>query len=219
MAADIPPAMIVKARPPMVAPALSWTGPYLGINAGAAWLRTDFDAHDALSVPFTESARARNVGFTIGGTAGYNWQLQNFLLGVEGDFNWADVKASGATHYTGGGNNPFTSEISSLATVRARAGFLVTPSLLVYATGGYAAGRIKQSSTDFGGFAADSTRSGWTAGGGGEYRLTPNWTVKAEVLYLDFGKTELQGSSLGAGYGASFSDTTVIARMGANFKF
>jgi outer membrane immunogenic protein len=60
--------------------------------------------------------------------------------------------------------------------------------------------------------------TGWTAGGGIEYALTNNWTVKAEYLHVDFG-TRTASSSAVSGYSFDFKDTLDIGRVGINYKF
>lgn len=212
-AADLPVAYPTKAPPPV--PVLNWTGPYIGVNGGAVWLKSTY--HGVSAVNTTGSASLKTTGATFGGQAGYNWQTQNFVFGIEGDVNW--VNASGSTAVTPGfAGDFFHSKLTWLGTIRGRAGLLVSPNTLVYATGGYAAGRIKHNTPDQSGFADDKTRSGWTAGGGIEYMFASHWTVKAEALYVDFGKSTVQGF-LGSGYSADFKDNAVIARIGANFKF
>jgi outer membrane immunogenic protein len=86
-------------------------------------------------------------------------------------------------------------------TVRGRIGFLATPTLLVYGTGGLAYGGIHSSTligqaitgapavpniySAFG--SVSNTRVGWTAGGGVEWLFLPNWSIKLEYLYYDLG--------------------------------
>ena len=211
-AADLP--TKAPAMAPAVAVPYNWTGFYVGINGGAVWHRASFDANDAASG--VSSGTATPTGGTFGGQAGYNWQPGNFVYGIEADWNWVDASGSGpATNWTGG---VFNTKLSWLATVRGRVGVLIAPPTLVYATGGYAAGRVENDTNVFLGYSDHSTRSGWTAGGGVEHMLTRQWTVKAEALYVDLGDKSVQGLG-GSGYVGSFSNTAVIARVGANFKF
>lgn len=189
----------------------SWSGFYAGVNGGVAWLHTDFNAHD----PFvaTSTASVRSSGGTLGGEVGYNWQLHNFVLGLEGDWDWVD--ASGSASATG---SYVRSKLSSMATIRARAGVLLNPATLVYVTGGYAWGHFDHGSNALGGFTDNGGKSGWTLGGGVEYKFAPHWSVKAEALYADFGRSSVQGY-YGSGYGATFKDRVAIARVGLNFDF
>jgi outer membrane immunogenic protein len=136
------------------------------------------------------------------------------VYGIEADLNWVGAKDSTFTH----NSFPFTTKLSWLGTVRGRLGITLSPPTLLYATGGYAVGKVENDTTDLGGFTDHRTRSGWTVGGGIEHMFTPQWTVKAEALYVDFGTSDVQGY-LGSAYSADFKDTAVIARVGANFKF
>jgi outer membrane immunogenic protein len=126
-----------------------------------------------------------------------------------------------------------------LATIRGRAGFTVTPSFLVYATGGLAIAHVQTAGavaftttadTYAGGY--DETRAGWTVGGGGEWMVAPNWSIKAEYLYVDLGKqtvnlacvnTGICGSppqvAPGASYANDYRFREHIARVGLNYHF
>ena len=99
-----------------------------------------------------------------------------------------------------------------LGTVRARVGYLLTPALLAYGSGGLAYGQanlITQTSLfaaapsgALAGFAAGSANYsnllvGWTAGGGMEWMFHPNWSVKAEYLYYDLGAVSTSGPVAG----------------------
>jgi outer membrane immunogenic protein len=211
-AADLPRAMPVKAMPP--AAVWNWTGGYIGLNAGAAWLRSTFDGTDA--VANTASGSTTPVGVTLGGQLGYNWQSQNFVYGIEGDLNWVDAKGSTAVSNFPGFN--FNSKLTWLTTVRGRAGILVDPPTLLYVTGGFAAGGVENDTLIFGGFTDHKTRTGWTVGGGIEHKFTEHWSAKAEALYVDLGKSTVQGF-FGAGYSGQFTNTAVISRLGVNYKW
>ncbi len=174
-AADLPARMPVKA-PPMV-PVWSWTGFYIGANAGYSWGRskTHVDYFNAASgaaiVPpagsITDATLNLN-GAIAGGQAGYNWQLDSrWVVGLEGDIQWSGQKGdAGFLCATPGaignactpGNTAlpagFTGTSLSLeqkltwfGTLRGRLGVTVTPDVLVYATGGLAFGEIKTSGT------------------------------------------------------------------------
>jgi outer membrane immunogenic protein len=211
-AADLPRAMPMKAAPPIVT--WSWTGPYIGLNGGAAWLKSTFDGIDA--VGNVSSGSMTKFGGTFGGQLGYNWQLQNFVLGVEGDVNWVGVSGSAVPTFWIGG--VFTSKLTWLSTVRGRAGILIDPPTLLYATGGFAAGGIENDTNVFGGYSNHNTRYGWTVGGGIEHKFTDHWSAKVETLYVDLGKSTVQGF-FGAGYSGTFKETAVISRLGVNYKW
>jgi outer membrane immunogenic protein len=163
-------------------------------------------------------------GFLGGGQIGYNWQFYNsFLVGIEADiqgFAGSSQSASSAAAvdralFAGGaGGVNFVTAVSQvnrsidyLGTVRGRLGWLFTPTLLVYGTGGLAYGGVNASfalaggqqpntgSTDFFSAGAFSdTRVGWTAGAGLEWMFLPNWSAKVEYLYYDLGTVTFNGA-------------------------
>lgn len=177
-------------------------------------------------------------GFIGGGQIGYNWQGKfsnlNFVTGLEADIQGLANSGGNASRWnvapnagvSGGvtsndlvplsltSNIQGNSQLSWLGTVRGRLGYLATPTLLIYGTGGLAYGGYSsnlQTSVFWkqtGGNANfiqigynnySSTMVGWTAGGGAEWMFMPNWSVKAEYLYYDLGKTN--GSVINPFYG------------------
>jgi len=177
MAADLAPRPYVKA-PPMVEPVWNWTGFYIGGNAGYSWGRSRSDATfvdtatGAVIVP--PAGSVTSVGFDMngaiaGGQAGYNWQANNWVYGLEGDIQWSDEKGRGVfscvgtvapaggvclpglTFLPAGGLAGTTLTIDQklqwFGTVRGRVGILATPKVLFYGTGGLAFGEIKSSGT------------------------------------------------------------------------
>lgn len=142
-------------------------------------------------------------GFFGGLQAGWNWQVDRVVLGIEGDISVADINgemelySKTATASVSGG-----SKVDWFGTARLRGGFLATPELLVYATGGLAWGSVKASyDLDLGSFGqldGDTSEShmGWSLGGGLEYAVTRNIFVKTEYLYVDLGKAELLNEDL-----------------------
>jgi outer membrane immunogenic protein len=248
-AADLP----VKA-PAMVAPVYSWTGFYLGVNAGGVFSESDpstttvfspigyFAQSSTFAIGGVGDQQTHRSDFTGGGQFGYNWQVNNAVVGLEADFNYFGVRGSvtGAAVYPCCAPTAFTinSSMSSdwLATFRGRAGFLATPALLLYATGGLAVADLKANwlFTDTFATARESasistTRVGWTLGAGGEYALMNGWSVKAEYLYVDLGRATTTSTNLTAFTPPIPFPTNVfshaidlrsnIARVGLNYKF
>jgi len=191
IAADLP-----MASPP-TAPAyykaaplpFSWTGIYLGVNGGG-------DFGTVTPGAALGGAAFNTTGFHIGGTLGGNYQMGSFVIGLEGDGDYNSLN----TTIPGGGT--FTSQW--LATVRGRAGW-AWDRILFFGTGGAAFAPAAVTGLN------SITMTGWTAGGGIEYAFTPNWTAKAEYLYVDF-----PSPSFTAG---SFKDTENVIRAGINYKF
>jgi outer membrane immunogenic protein len=171
LAADLK-APAYKAPPPL-APVFSWTGFYIGGHGGYGW---------------SDSQGLDLKGGFGGGQVGYNYQMNNFVWGIEGDVAWADISQ----------DNPFgvrsvNVKFDTLASVRGRLG-IAYGNALFYATGGGGWGHFKISSGPF----SDSTwLSGWTAGGGVEYAFMPNWSAKVEFLHYGFGSETLIGLPTG----------------------
>ena len=220
VAADIP---STKAPPPVYVPpppVLTWNGFYVGLNAGYTF--GDSDNIRVASTPLLPglgirtwalSANAilpsRSDGFIGGGQIGYNWQFaSNFLVGVEADIQGVATSGGSTAALTAVPFAPaatifFTAynarrNLDYLGTVRGRLGFLFTPTLLIYGTGGLAYGGVRNDLSLFqfstiGPFGVGATgysdaRVGWTAGGGIELRrqwLDHGLRVGFEVLYHD----------------------------------
>src|SRR5262249_1210449 len=127
-------------------------------------------------------------GALLGGTAGCNWQAASyFVIGLEGDGSWASKRGQAPNPATPN----FISETNEhwLATIRGRAGITMGQTLF-YVTGGGAFAGVEASSTNTtppGAIISEfRTRTGWTVGGGVEYAFAPNWSAKAEYLYVRF---------------------------------
>jgi outer membrane immunogenic protein len=202
-AADLSVAPLYKAPPPAMAPAYNWSGFYLGINGGGGWGHSNWD---------TSSDRIGLSGGLVGGTAGYNWQLGNAVLGIEGDIDWANLKGTNSSTLCPAGCS--TSD-TWLSTVRGRAGYAFG-GVLPYLTGGLALGDIRAATPGFAG--ASNTSAGWTAGAGIEFGLTGNWSAKAEYLYVDLGRFNCGVSCNGLPTdNVSMHDNVV--RAGVNYRF
>lgn len=133
-------------------------------------------------------------GVEAGVRAGYDWQFGSFVVGGLGEFSATNVKDSVAGFSTTPAYYTFTRKLDNLAAARLRAGYAMGPALL-YATGGYAWGKIDnrfETSNGANSFtlqADDDRADGWQAGGGLEYAVAPNLTIGGEYVYtsLDAG--------------------------------
>jgi outer membrane immunogenic protein len=215
-AADMPVKGPIYRAPP---PAFSWTGCYGGIEGGGAWGQT---RHVQPDTGLTLTSGNASGGL-VGGTIGCNYQSGAWVWGIEDDFSW--------TGFKGAHNSipPFdptivrTTSTHWLDTLRGRLGYAVDRSLW-YVTGGVAFSDIRASAAEAGFPTASIThdRSGWAIGGGVEWALPdPHWSVKAEYLYIDFGKKFYGLNAIGGGV---FSNANVrmnenIVRVGLNYKF
>lgn len=234
-------------KAPVMAPVYNWTGFYVGGNVGGQWGSANPETTTLFpvaayfansSVPAIAAVGAQHINGS-GVTGGYNWQVNNAVLGLEGDINYFGFKgrASGTGVYPCCAPDNFTinSSVSAdwLATIRGRIGFLATPSWLIYATGGAAIAEVKGnfSFTDSFAGATESgtirdTRLGWTAGLGGEYAVGNGWSLKAEYLYVDLGRSSITSNNLNVGgplpaqtFTHSVDLKSNIVRVGVNYKF
>ena len=222
---------------------------YIGGNVGAAFddntdLReyptgaflTDPNAAQYTSI-FTNTLSSRS-GFTGGFTAGYNWQSGMTVFGLEGDIDSLNRRSSANVPFTyvaplaGFGFNALTYKESWLGTFRGRLGFTPMAPWLFYVTGGLAIGNPSSSVTsvstpgfNWAGSTSASTRAGYTAGAGVEWAIAPNWSVKAEYLYVDLGSRTYSvaaaatNPNLAYTLSATERDRYSIARIGVDYHF
>ncbi len=219
LAADLR-APYTKAPPIAVAPIYSWTGCYVGIEGGGAWGRSrQTNLAGGIAADITNTFDLS--GGLIGGTVGCNYQVSNFVFGVEGDGSWTNKRGSAPD--IAPFNTAFRSSTSerSLYTVRGRAG-VAFDRILLYVTGGAAAADVGISAVGPGFFGSENqTVWGWTVGGGVEWAFAQNWSAKAEYLHIDFGNPGFFNpppvgfaNRLG---GIHLTDD--IVRVGINYKF
>jgi len=206
--------------PPVVA-VWSWTGFYAGLNVGYSFGRsraTDsfYDGGTGALLSTIDSNFSMN-GAIGGGQVGYNWQFNDWVVGIEADLQGSGQKGSSSVACAGAicsapcpgpicakqaptGGGPVTDNLSEkltwFGTARGRLGVTVTPAVLAYVTGGLAYGEVKTDLSVAGvncltpvsaSFGSSATKAGWTVGGGLEGQVIGNWTAKLEYLYIDLG--------------------------------
>jgi outer membrane immunogenic protein len=202
-AADLPTRKEAPA-PVFVPPPFTWTGFYVGVNAGGIWgsggnASTTFAGTGAFGIPFTilthdwpnnNGFGSGNGGFIGGGQAGYNWQTGSFVLGVETDFDGSTVSRSrsvvgptfadplhllGTDFFTAHGS----ASLDWLGSTRGRVGWVVTPDsrLMIYGTGGVAYGGASGNLSIF-----DAT-NGWFWSSGNRSNTRTGWAAGGGVEY------------------------------------
>jgi outer membrane immunogenic protein len=224
--------MPVKA-PVVPPPSPTWTGAYIGLNAGVAWHRWRFiDVDNAAGlIPNTglgtlvnnEFWSDRQAAFMLGGQIGYNWQSGNIVYGFEGDLNWIDAnrdaifrRPNSATDFT-----TASTKLDWIGTLRGRLGVTFSPTM-VYLTGGLAVVHTKDfiSINFFGNpatnVASGRTRATWVAGVGAEHRLSPDWSVKLEALAVGQSAETVAFPQFGNTYRSEFKHSLALLRLGVN---
>ncbi len=169
--------------------AYNWNGAYVGVNLGYQWGKV------------TNWGNTEPSGVMGGGQIGYNFHVGGpWVLGIEADLQASAAEDTFAAYKF---SNPW------FGTVRGRAGYAFN-NVLVYATGGlaYGGGRV-----EFGPFTESQSHLGWTVGAGVEVGLTPNWSAKAEYLYV---RLEDRGYVL-TGFNNGFQSN--VFRLGVNYRF
>jgi outer membrane immunogenic protein len=208
--------------PAPVAPLAPWTGFYFGLNAGGAFgdANSDF-GFASVDLPLK--------GVVGGGQIGYNWQADSMVFGLETDFQGSSLKGSISAPCIGPLcglrlSAAYSQELPWFGTVRGRVGY-AQAGWLLYATGGYAYGRVDTNATALAGpvsaqLSTSEIANGWTAGAGAELLLAPRWSLKVEYLYVDLGRVTTNFPIAGL---PTINDSTHVnfnvVRAGANFRF
>ncbi len=210
LAADMP----VKTT----APAFTWAGPYVGLALGgkvadARWTTISTSDLGGTNVDASSPDTFRPAAFRVGGYAGYNWQADPWVYGLEVDIAYADGKTTHAglpgcaiecvAGFPGPGVDTSSVKLGWDASARARFGYLIRPDMLLFATGGVAWQSIEATGTCQHSLADPACTNavgdpfdtqtdrkiltGWTVGLGLEARLSGNWLLRGEYRYADFG--------------------------------
>jgi len=213
--------------PVVYVPAFTWSGFYVGLNAGFGWA----DSGDVIvNGPNAAASGILSGGggdgaFVGGGQIGFNWQSGAFVYGLETDIQYVgltnNVSWGRYTWWegTGGGDGGY------FGTVRARLGYAIDRTL-IYITGGLAYGGLNTNPLT----GNTTSNVGWTLGAGVEYAFTNNWTAKIEGLYVDtgeghstrtFGNPILVNGLVPGPYTATSNGGGGggVVRVGVNYKF
>ncbi len=245
-AADLPSRVIAPIAPVIPVAAYSWTGFYIGGTVGGDFPKSDYTTNQ-VATGFDINYNTANVGLSdkrlrLGGFVGYNYEISQFVIGVEGDgaYDFGGTKTTyglpGETYLTGGTTDSFSSRSRYDASARGRLGVVLFPSLLFYATGGVAFRDASYTASCSGGVGSfcsraeyqsfSGTRTGYTIGGGLDGAITPNLIARIEYRYSDFGGRNLNffGSPNGAsgdffGGRSQLTASTVTAGLAYKFNF
>jgi outer membrane immunogenic protein len=251
-AADIARKMPVKAPPPPPAPVYSWTGFYVGLGAGGRWVQSDVTttavtvggAPGILNGPPTQSFSTNS--FRLSPYIGYDWQLApQWVVGIEGEWGFANKSSTvrGMPWSPGFANSGDPRDTLALkttwdASVLARAGYLITPTILGYVTAGPSWLHYSTTSTCLvsagscfaGAFTPNvitnsTSKLGWTLGAGIEAMLGAGWYARAEYRYADFGSQSFSFARTAPSVPITDIDnytvkpTTHVVTLGLAYKF
>ena len=198
----------------------NWTGLYVGVNIGTGLSGTAISAPAPSTVgnAHSDSGSMTSYGLTTGFQAGYNYQIgSHVVVGIEGDFGFL-----GTSRRQVNINDPslvFKTKSDFFGTLRPRIGYAWDRSLL-YVTGGLAVVNVKNGFENFGPPLISTSRAkvGYTVGAGLETALSGNWSLKAEYLYVDAGRTTVTGPTSPRDF-IKFKNQYQVARFGLNYRF
>src|SRR5439155_2434495 len=223
------------------APGWNWSGPYIGLHAGATWgasTATHAGSPESLfaadTPPLPAASRVGGSGIMAGAQWGYDHLIGSALIGLESDVSLTSrAKSDGHGGILSDGR-PFTytaaQNLTWLGTLRARLGYAPVPHLLLYATGGLAYGRGQAAAVfDITGVPMRNYRAvfsdlrvGWAAGLGAEYALADTWSARVEYLRYDLGAADAVGLPTPANDGVSTHSRFALAgdlvRIGLNYR-
>jgi outer membrane immunogenic protein len=219
MAADMRPAPApapVYTKAPMMAPLFTWTGCYIGGNAGGLWARKE--TSNALQSPGTAEGSIDINSWLAGGQIGCNYQVSTWVFGIQGDYDWTNASGNFNDLVFLGVTDSV--RIKSLASVTGRVGYAMDR-FLFYVKGGGAWEADEYRASNLAGFVstASETRTGWTAGVGGEYAFLDWLTGFVEYDYYDFGTKANSLTGTLPATTVNIKETKSVAKAGINFKF
>jgi outer membrane immunogenic protein len=231
-AADMPTKAPIY-KTPTVASGYSWTGFYLGVNGGYGVGRNpssliNFTNPAPGTLQIADSWNFDPAGVLGGVQAGYNYQIDRWVIGIEADFQATGQKDTVCRVCTPGASSfNVEQKLPWFGTVRGRFGWAAGP-VFSYFTGGWAYGQVQ---TDINlpiiglpttGGATHEFKSGWVIGSGVEAALAGNWTARVEYLYMSLGSTEVPFFNSATGGTRTMVTSDIrnhIIRAGLNYRF
>ena len=227
-AADLP----SRAPPPVYLPPppiFTWTGFYIGGQVGYAWGTgaNQFDGFLPDGTIIATSAGGTPNGVIGGGNVGYNYQINQWVLGLEGTVDGTSLSNTAVAAFPDGSTLSAHTTADIQGSIRGRLG-VAWDRALIYATGGVAFGGFNTNVTlsdPTDGFVVTGSRSntrvGWTVGGGIQYAITNNWSVRAEYRFTDFGtiRQDLFGLPVGAFFNEGRRIQQNQVQVGFDYRF
>jgi outer membrane immunogenic protein len=236
--AMVPAAAADLAVEPIYRPAVvvfRWTGVYLGAHAGggsgsASEHAQDFTFGGLHYVPIPATITPK--GWLAGGTLGANYQIESWVIGIEGQASWTNLNGSTpCSMQTVPASPPVgtascTTKLDAMGTVAVRLGWAFDH-LLLYGKGGAAwTNNNWQVLLLTTGpqllFSTNELRWGWMAGVGVEYAFTDRWSAKIEYNHMDLGSDSLRFTdqlTSNVWMDADFKQRIDIVKVGVNYRF
>jgi outer membrane immunogenic protein len=230
-AADLP----VKA-PVAVPYSYNWTGFYIGGQAGGGWFANQVTngpnaADGTVNFPpgFVHN-KVNGNGWLGGGYAGFNYQVSQFVIGIDGDYSWAHLTGSTSDVGPTGFTDTSTEKVKWIATVTGRLGYAVNNWMFFGKAGGAWAGFSGNSSTfntvgvNTNNNSSSDTRAGWTLGTGVEWGFAPHWSTKLEYDYVKFNTANYNNTDTTVGGvvttpGRSATSNLSMIKLGVAYRF
>lgn len=218
LAADLPPRAPYIAVPPV--PQFSWSGCYVGGNIGYGQARRNWNATVTTPSTFFTSQGTNAGGFVGGGQLGCDYQMGNWVFGIEGMFDGSTInKTSGVNAIPGA---TLTDKVGSFETATGRIGWAIDRSLF-YVKGGAAweqtSGTINGAALGLATETHSATNGGWVLGGGIEYAFAPQWSAKVEYDYMGFGNRTVGYPITTAGTVQFTNQSLQTILVGLNYRF
>jgi outer membrane immunogenic protein len=238
-AADMPTKAPVLVASTPVLVATNWTGFYLGGQMGGGWASNTITTVDPTAAflagtvlnPITPSG-------VLGGVyGGYNYQINQFLVGIDADYSLANLTAGDATDFSntgvaGGRTVVSSAKVKALATVTGRLGYVLNNNWLFFGKGGWAWSRWDGSSITINSTSVavtntgtnSTTRNGWTLGTGVEWAFAAHWSAKLEYDYIKFNSvsynnTDITPAGVVTTPARSATSYMNVVKVGAAYRF
>ncbi len=208
---DVPPPPVEELRPTT----FDWSGPYAGAFIGGVAESGNFETSCSLCLG-TSYGELNGIGWNGGVLAGWNYQMESFVMGVEGDWAFGGQVAKNSE-----ASQQNELDFNNVATLRARAG-MAFDNTLVYVTGGAAFVDTTFHTDDLAGLSADDSKwvTGWVIGGGMEHAFSDRLSGRIEYTYMSLPDTSYSLSNANSAIDVDYDYVGVhTIRAGLTYNF